>query len=269
MHARHALSIGFLLASAAAHGAADDHAQAYRRTIALKSSGGEVSITVPPVQAIEYSALRQSRHGDVLELSGDVAISVVENEHSQFTLTAQSASITKQAISPAEAAAITELEAMRSRDQQYRGKPAPTAEDMRLQEESDRTNKTKLVDIVERYGWPAYTFGGMTAAKSAFLVLQHCGDLELQERYLPLLRAAARVGQASPADLALLEDRVRVRRGQPQIYGSQLRSLSPPTPQPIDDAAHVDQRRDAVGLEPLADYLKRFESDAAPASPAR
>jgi hypothetical protein len=68
-------------------------------------------------------------------------------------------------------------------------------------------------------------------------------------------------GASAMAELALLEDRVRVAEGRPQVYGSQMRSApagGPPALEPIADEACVDRRRASVGLEPLADYLRRF-----------
>lgn len=55
----------------------------------------------------------------------------------------------------------------------------------------------------------------------------------------------------------MLEDRVRIKEGKPQLYGSQL-SGNPLCFDPIEDEAHVDERRRSIGLEPLADYAKRF-----------
>jgi hypothetical protein len=91
-------------------------------------------------------------------------------------------------------------------------------------------------------------------------VVQHA-PADVQQSLLPLLQRAVLQGQARPSDLALLEDRVRVAQGKPQRYGSQMRSSPTPGPpllEPIEDEACVDQRRASVGLEPLADNLRRF-----------
>jgi Family of unknown function (DUF6624) len=59
--------------------------------------------------------------------------------------------------------------------------------------------------------------------------------------------------------VALLQDRVLVGEGKPQIYGTQLRWSATPGPPVLDsiaDEACVDVRRAAVGLDPLAVYLK-------------
>jgi hypothetical protein len=65
-----------------------------------------------------------------------------------------------------------------------------------------------------------------------------------------------------------LEDRILTREAKKQVYGTQLR-LNQTTQRmelyPIEDEVNVDSRRAAVGLEPLAEYLKRaFGIDYAP-----
>ncbi|WBB51036.1 hypothetical protein O3597_11445 [Verrucosispora sp. WMMA2044] len=74
---------------------------------------------------------------------------------------------------------------------------------------------------------------------------------------LELLRAAVADGQASPGNLAYLEDRVAVAQGEPQTYGTQVRcgAHGPVPATPIRDEAAVDSRRATAGLQPLAAYL--------------
>ena len=48
-------------------------------------------------------------------------------------------------------------------------------------------------------------------------------DPDRQRAFLDALRGVVAPGEASPAHLAYLEDRVRVQAGQPQLYGIQLR----------------------------------------------
>jgi len=60
----------------------------------------------------------------------------------------------------------------------------------------------------------------------------------------------------------MLGDRGVVRKGQKQIYGTQVHS-GPDTGgkmvlDPIEDEEHVDARRGSVGLMPLKEYLKHF-----------
>lgn len=54
-------------------------------------------------------------------------------------------------------------------------------------------------------------------------------------------------------DIALMEDRVRLQSGRKQLYGTQLHIVGTTlVPFAIEDSAHVDLRRDAASLPPLA-----------------
>jgi hypothetical protein len=149
-------------------------------------------------------------------------------------------------------------------DQLYRGRTVTgemPPEEAKKQIEIDVANMKRLADIVDAFGWPGIRFAG-AASQTAFLVLQHA-DTASQRKYLPQLREAVMRHDALGSDLALLEDRVRVADGKPQLYGTQL-ALNPLRFQPIEDEAHVDQRRRSIGLPPLAEYAKRFGLDYTP-----
>jgi hypothetical protein len=125
---------------------------------------------------------------------------------------------------------------------------------------NDGKNRKRLVEIINQSGWPKQSVVGGKAAIFAFLVLQHAG-LDLQKRYLPLLRSAAEAGEVELNWLALLEDRVLVGEGKKQLYGSQLRGQNGVKGwqlEPIEDEVNVDERRAKMGLGPLAEYLKGF-----------
>ncbi|ARS37359.1 DUF6624 domain-containing protein [Pontibacter actiniarum] len=124
----------------------------------------------------------------------------------------------------------------------------------------DEQNKIEVVAILEKHGWPGKSLVGLQANAAAFLVIQH-SDKETMEKYLPLLREAAEKGEAAKGQVALMEDRVRMNNGQPQLYGSQLR-MNKETGKyelyQIEDEANVNKRREEMGMEPLQDYMKRF-----------
>ena len=73
-----------------------------------------------------------------------------------------------------------------------------------------------------------------------------------------LLELAVSQGKADVISLAYLTDRVRLSEGKPQGYGSQGQPDSNGVliPSPIEDKEHVDERRNAIGLEPIAEYFK-------------
>lgn len=117
-----------------------------------------------------------------------------------------------------------------------------------------------LTQIVDTYGWPTENRFGEKAVLAAFLVVQHA-PLPVQEKYLPLLQAAAEHGEIPKAQLAFLTDRIRLYRNEPQLYGTQLRPDAETGRlelYPLGDAVNVDVRRAEMGLEPLRAYLARF-----------
>ena len=58
------------------------------------------------------------------------------------------------------------------------------------------------------------------------------------------------------AHQALLTDRVLLRQGKSQRYGSQFQmGKNGLEPSPIEDETNVDARRAQMGMMPLADYL--------------
>lgn len=125
---------------------------------------------------------------------------------------------------------------------------------------TDSANTARVCEILDAKGWLGSKEVGANGNSALFLVIQHA-DMNIQEKYLPMMREAVKNGMARGADLALLEDRVLMRNGKKQIYGSQLRT-DPETGVtyffPIEDVDHVNERRAAVGLEPLEDYARRF-----------
>jgi uncharacterized protein DUF6624 len=127
------------------------------------------------------------------------------------------------------------------------------------QNDLDSKNRQRLDEIVQQYGWPKRSVFGEEASGVAFSVVQHA-ELDYQKKYLPLIKEAVAQKEARESDLAMLEDRILTREGKSQIYGTQVR-LNQKTElmelYPIENEESVDARRAAVGLEPLAQYLKK------------
>jgi hypothetical protein len=123
---------------------------------------------------------------------------------------------------------------------------------------NDSIDLIKVTAIIDKYGWLGADVVGEQGNETIFLVIQH-SDIKVQDKYLPMMREAVKNKKASAASLALLEDRVALRHGKKQIYGSQITGHPDGSfLAPLEDPDNVDKRRAEVGLEPLADYLARF-----------
>lgn len=129
----------------------------------------------------------------------------------------------------------TELLAMREQDQALRTQAQTLLEQsggqiteeiqaiLQAQSQLDQQLMQRLKAIIEHYGWPGISLVGEEGAKSAFLILQH-SETPKQKLYLETLKAAVAAHQASASHLAMLEDRILMKEGQKQIYGTQLYS---------------------------------------------
>ncbi|HSU14104.1 DUF6624 domain-containing protein [Longimicrobium sp.] len=122
---------------------------------------------------------------------------------------------------------------------------------------ADSARSLWLRRVVREHGWPTRASMPDTAAHVAWLILQHSPFYEWQGEMLPTLEELAARGELPPPDLALFTDRVLVHRGQPQRYGTQFNVTGGRlVPAPIADLPRLDARRAAVGLPPVADYVR-------------
>ncbi|MBK7465379.1 MAG: hypothetical protein IPJ43_00435 [Saprospiraceae bacterium] len=127
--------------------------------------------------------------------------------------------------------------------------------------EKDSINLIKVKSILDKYGWLGTDIIGGQGNNTLFLVIQHA-DIETQVQYLPMMREAVKNGKAKGSSLALLVDRVALRQGKRQIYGSQIaRDQDSPVyyVSPLEDPDNVDKRRAEVGLGPLSEYVSRWQ----------
>lgn len=124
----------------------------------------------------------------------------------------------------------------------------------------DSINLIQIEKILNERGWLSEDIIGTDGNSALFLVIQH-SDIKTQEKYLPMMREAVTKGNARASSLALLEDRVALRRGKRQIYGSQI-GKDPETGEayvlPLEDPENVDKRRADVGLGSIQEYVSMW-----------
>lgn len=136
----------------------------------------------------------------------------------------------------------------------------------------DAANLTRLKAIFAAYGFPDRSKVGRQGVQDTWLLVQHATkDKPLMRQALNLAAPLMQKGDLSRSDYALLTDRVLLGEGKKQIYGSQLTGKSGHlVVQPLEDPAHVDERRAAMGLMPLATYIAQTDAFYTPkASPDR
>jgi hypothetical protein len=122
---------------------------------------------------------------------------------------------------------------------------------------ADSARSHWLRAAVKSRGWPTRSVVGDSAAAAAWLILQHSPLWDWQEEMLPTLEQLGSRGELRPSEIALLTDRVLGHRGQPQRYGSQFSSVDGKlVPAPIADLPGLEARRAAVGLPPMAEYVR-------------
>jgi hypothetical protein len=127
-------------------------------------------------------------------------------------------------------------------------------------EEVHRRNAARLREIIDAHGWPGHHLAGVDGAKAAWLIAQHSiSEPPFQRMCLVLLQTAAAAGDVPAWQAAYLEDRIRIFEGRPQRYATQFEIGEDgwPTPCEIEAPEQLNERRQSVGLEPLAEQLNR------------
>ncbi len=152
-----------------------------------------------------------------------------------------------------------------NRDQEVRGRLNADSSNQALLSEMetiDHDNTTWLKTLIKERGWPGYKLVYKDGAQAAWLLAQHADlDPEFQAQVLQLLEKAVLEKDASPSHLAYLVDRVRTGRDEKQLYGTQfIKKDNQWVPAPIEDEAHVDERRKRIGLGTLAEYAEQIRA---------
>lgn len=113
-------------------------------------------------------------------------------------------------------------------------------------EEVHRANATRLREIIAEHGWPDAEMVGAEGANAAWFIAQHAiGEPEFQRAALSMVK--------DKIHAAFLYDRIAMYEGRPQRYGTQ--GLPSPDGRhqrwSIDDPERVNERRAAIGMEPI------------------
>ncbi|MEC3881404.1 DUF6624 domain-containing protein [Parapedobacter sp. 10938] len=114
----------------------------------------------------------------------------------------------------------------------------------------DSVNRIKMNGILSDYGWLPQSKVGEKASSAIFFVVQH-GGKEMIQKNLPALQKLASENEAKSTHAALMEDRLLMKQGKKQIYGTQASGDT--TGQsyvwPVADPKRINELRKTAGFE--------------------
>ena len=127
--------------------------------------------------------------------------------------------------------------------------------------EIDTQNLITIKNLIKKCGMPTLEEVNSKQMSAIWLVFQHA-DNDIRKEYFPLLKQAAKNGDIKKSAMALMEDRILMYDGKPQVYGSQVIKDNKTDKWKLynlENKETVDRRRKEVGLNPLSEYLKRWD----------
>ncbi len=132
------------------------------------------------------------------------------------------------------------------------------AEALHEMQRVDKLNQEQICKILDSRGFVGSDKVG-DAVGTFWAVIQH-SDVNIQKKYLPLFREAAKKGDLAKEGVAMMEDRINMFEGKPQRYGSQIEEDEHGNPRlyQLLDESKVDEWRSEMGMEPLKDYLRKM-----------
>ncbi|WP_438962206.1 DUF6624 domain-containing protein [Nonlabens sp.] len=127
-------------------------------------------------------------------------------------------------------------------------------------QEIDESNLTVVEQIIEKCGMPTQESAGELGHTAIWLVIQHASATK-RKQYFPMLLDAAKNGLLERQDIALMQDRMLMDDGKPQLYGSQVFMNEDGTYElyELQDPEKVNARRIKMGMGPLHEYLSFFQ----------
>ncbi|MTB53323.1 DUF6624 domain-containing protein [Lewinella sp. W8] len=143
--------------------------------------------------------------------------------------------------------AHTEGQSARVRDSLYRAKDSIF-----------RVQSDIVKEMFDRHGFLDTTMVGSKGSYNFWLLVQHADhDPDFQRRVLEAMAPLVKEGLADASNYAYLTDRVRKNAGEKILYGTQVSYTDDfwVIPLPLEDSLHVNERRAAVGLDPIEAYL--------------
>ena len=129
-------------------------------------------------------------------------------------------------------------------------------------ERVDSLNQAIVFEILDKDGWPSNLSN--KANQAIWIVIDH-SNLAFQRKYLYLVKEKSEECILEKADYAILNDRVLMGEGKPQIYGTQIKMNATIVDDeiamqfflwPVENPIVLDSLRNTMGLSPIKEYLQ-------------
>ncbi|MCB0648187.1 MAG: hypothetical protein KDC49_16070 [Saprospiraceae bacterium] len=131
---------------------------------------------------------------------------------------------------------------------------------MLLYRDSDHENEEHLKKLITTNGFPTANQVGKDGMDGVFYIVQHSSDINWQKSVLAKYEELLNDGSTDKSMYAYLSDRINIKLGNAQLYGTQVKNLHFENNEveffPIEDSIRIDERRMAFDLEPLEFYKK-------------
>jgi hypothetical protein len=114
---------------------------------------------------------------------------------------------------------------------------------------ADRPLERELRTLIAEHGLYRLSEVGGKAVQAEFLIIDHSNDSAWKSQMLVMLKNLEAKREISSDYVAVLEDRIRIETGRPQLYGTQTRQDF--SFYEIEDPQTLDVRRAQMGLPPL------------------
>jgi hypothetical protein len=133
-------------------------------------------------------------------------------------------------------------------------------------DEINRSNSSRLRQIIAVFGWPGLTLVGSKGARAAWrIALYSHAEPDFMRQCRDLIDRASLANDAPRWQFAMIDDRIRVFEGRPQRYGTQLRhGPQGLEPHPLENEAHINSMRTQAGLPLLGPILAQARAQPAP-----
>lgn len=129
-----------------------------------------------------------------------------------------------------------------------------------IAEKIDKPNTKRLEEIYAQNGFPTAKTVGKEGVDAFMLILQHAPDETLRQKLLKPIEKAFKRKEISANEYSNYVDRLLVRQGKPQIYGSNFEMKDGKlVMSEVKDLKNLDKIRLKIGLPTIKEYAEMLK----------